>query len=171
MQVTAKNSIKHDGQLFKAGETLDVNEKQAADLLAAGVIEPVKGLKATQPDEAPDHSVDTPDDKKAETKGIEEVANLPVDRKMKKEKLIGIARAMGLEVEKTMTGPEVFDMIQEKRGATSTASNTKEEVTATGGAGSEPTTPANPSEDATAQNTTDTTKEPAPQVKGASKSK
>lgn len=132
MQVTAKNSIKHDGQLFKAGETLDVNEKQAADLLAAGVIEPVKGVKATSPDIAPDRSVDTPDDKVAVQKGTEEVAALPVDRKMKKEKLRGIALAMGLEVEKTMTGPEIFDMIVEKRGGETTKEEVKEN--ATGGA-------------------------------------
>lgn len=116
MQVTAKSNIKHDGQMFEAGTSLDVTEEQAAKLLAAGVIEKVKGLEPEAPEEAPDRSLGTPNDKQDENKGIAEVANLPVNDKMKKEKLRGIALAMGLEVEKTMTGKEIYAMIVEARG-------------------------------------------------------
>lgn len=116
MQVTAKSNIKHDGQVFEKGQTLDVSEEQAAKLLAAGVIEKVKGLEPEAPEEAPDKSLGTPNDKQDENKGIAEVANLPVNDKMKKEKLRGIALAMGLTVEKTMTGKEIYAMIVEARG-------------------------------------------------------
>lgn len=116
MQVTAKSNIKHDGQLFEAGKSFEVTDEQAAKLLAAGVIEKVKGLEPEAPEEAPDRSLGTPNDKQDENKGIAEVANLPVNDKMKKEKLRGIALAMGLEVEKTMTGKEIYAMIVEARG-------------------------------------------------------
>ena len=115
MQVTAKSNIQHDGQLYTAGQTLEVNEKQAADLLAAGSIQPVKGLSPTEPEEAPDRSIDTPEDKNAITANTAEVANLPISIKMKKTVLIGIARANGLEVEKTATPSEVFNIIKEFR--------------------------------------------------------
>lgn len=116
MNVTAKSNIQHDGQLYGAGQTLEVNEKQAADLLAAGVIEPVKGIKPTAPEEAPDRSIDTPDDVKAINENTDEVANLPIKAVgMKKTVLIGIARANGLEVEKTATASEVYSMIRDYR--------------------------------------------------------
>lgn len=116
MQVTAKSNIKHNGQRFTAGQTLEVSEEQAAKLLAAGVIESVKGLKPEAPEEAPDRSMDTPEDKNSIDAETEAVANLPVTEKMKKEKLRGIALAMGLEVDKTMTGKEIYALIVEKRG-------------------------------------------------------
>lgn len=116
MNVTAKSNILHDGQTYTKGQTLEVNEKQAADLLAAGVIEQVAGIKPTAPEEAPDRSIDTPDDVNAINENTNEVANLPIKAVgMKKTVLIGIARANGLQVEKTATPTEVYNMIKEFR--------------------------------------------------------
>lgn len=117
MKVTAKSNIKHNGHTYKAGELLNgVTEDQAAQLLEAGVVE-VEGQapKTKKKEEAPDRSIGTPDDKKAEQAGIEEVANLPIKANLGKEKLRGIALANGLEVEKTATPAEIYNMIKEHR--------------------------------------------------------
>lgn len=116
MQVTAKSNIKHDGQKYQAGQSFDVSEDQASRLLAAGVIERTKGLKPAEPEEAPDRSLNTPQDKNSIDKETQVVAGLAINKKMTKEKLRGIALAMGLEVEKTATKDEIYDMIVEKRG-------------------------------------------------------
>lgn len=172
MQVTAKSNIQHDGQLFEKGQTLEVNDRQAADLLAAGVIESVKGLSPTQPEEAPDRSLGTNEDVQSANEETERVASLPVDAKMKKDKLRGIALAMGLEVEKTLTGKEIYEMIVTKRGGsveeetTPSGADSKVDSDETNGedstvsANGEVKTPANPSENTPAQNTTDTDKKP-----------
>jgi hypothetical protein len=116
MQVTAKSNIKHDGQRYEAGQSFEVSENQAADLLAAGVIESVKGVKPARPTEAPDRSLDTPEDKKSQDQETEVVAGLAVNKKMTKEKLRGIALAMGLEVPKEAVKDEIYELIVEKRG-------------------------------------------------------
>jgi len=130
MNVTAKSNILHNGVTFAKGQTLEVNEKQAADLLAAGVIESVKGLKPTTQEEAPDRSINTPDDVNAINKNTDEVANLPIKAVgMRKTVLIGIARANGLQVEKTTTGSEVYNMIKEYREKNNiVVSNTVEKI-------------------------------------------
>lgn len=127
MNVTAKSNILHDGQTYTKGQTLEVNDKQAADLLAAGVIEPVAGIKPTAPEEAPDRSIDTPDDKNAINENTDEVANLPIKVTMKKTVLIGIARANGLEVDKTATPSEVFNMIKAFREKAGIVADAKED--------------------------------------------
>lgn len=115
MQVTAKSNIKHDGQDFAKGDSFEVNEKQAADLLAAGAIEPAEGVQPTPPEEAPDKSKGTAVDVKDEEKNGEAVRNLPIKMNMKKTVLIGIARANGLPVEKTATPAEVYNTIKDYR--------------------------------------------------------
>lgn len=133
MNVTAKSNIQHDGQLYTKGQTLEVSEKQAADLLAAGVIEPVAGVKPT-----PVESIEVsgePDEKKQEdvkeiAKNTEEVANLPIKAVgMKKTLLLGIARANGLEVENTATPTEIYNMIKAFREKSAVvAENTESKV-------------------------------------------
>lgn len=116
MKVIAKSNIQHDGELFVKGQELEVSEKQAADLLAVGVIEAVQGLKPTPKEDV--GMVSDQDEKKQEdvkeiSKNIEEVANLPIKAVgMKKTALIGIARANGLVVENTATPTEVYNMIK-----------------------------------------------------------
>ena len=188
MQVTAKSNIKHDGKYFEKGATLEVSEDQAAKLLAAGVINPVEGVKPETPEPAvSEQTLGTDDDKKSEKAGIAEVANLPFSKSMTKEKLIGIARAKGLEVEKTATKDEVLALLnsvtpakkdEDKgnededngEGATHGADTDAVDTGADAPAG-EPRVPANPEENAPAQNTTDTDKEPAPAPKSGKSSK
>lgn len=174
MQVIAKSNIKHDGVVYEKGASLEVSDKQAADLLAAGVIEKVDGVKPSKPEPAvAEKTLGEASDKSAEKAGIEEVANMPVSMNMTKEKLVGVARAMGLKVEKSALRNEVYAMIKEARNEKADESGEDEtNESATGGAEStEPKVPANPEENAPAQNTTDTEKEPAPKGGKTSKSK
>ena len=181
MQVTAKSNIKHDGKYFEKGATLEVSEDQAAKLLAAGVINPVEGVKPETPEPAvSEQTLGTEDDKKSEKAGIAEVANLPFNKSMTKEKLIGIARAKGLEVEKTATKDEVLALLNsvtpakkdEDKGESAThGADTDEVDTGADAPAGEPRVPANPEENAPAQNTTDTDKEQAPAPKSGKSSK
>lgn len=116
MKVKAVTRIKHDGDFYEIGDTLDVNKDQAAKLLAANAIEDVKGVKAETPEPVTDtKSLGEKSDKSAESKGVEEVSNLPIKITMSKEKLIGVARANGLEVEKSAVREEVYEMIKDYR--------------------------------------------------------
>lgn len=128
MNVTAISNIQHNGELFTKGQTFEVDEKQATDLLAAGVIESVKGLSPSLPEEAPDRSIDTPEDKNAIQENTEAVANLPIKITMKKTVLRGIALANGLEVEKTATPSEIFNAIKEYREKHNIVVEAKEEA-------------------------------------------
>ena len=130
MKVIAQSNIQHDGQLYTKGQEFEVTEKQAADLLAAQVIQPIQGVTPTPPQEADGEGLNSPEEKRNVEKGINEVANLPIKAVgMKKTILIGIARANGLEVEKTATPSEVYNMIKEYREKNNIVlSNTKEMV-------------------------------------------
>lgn len=111
-KVKATSSIRHNGKLYEAGQELQVNEDQAAQLLAAGVIQPIKNV---QPKKDTIESVNK-NDKQSEKEETEQVAGMEVNKKMTKEKLRGIALAMGLEVPKEALKDEIYDMIEEARG-------------------------------------------------------
>lgn len=115
MKVIAKSTIKHNGQYFTEGDVLpDMTETQLSKLVAANVVIVKDGTVA--PAKPTDANL-TPPDKHLETKETEAVANLPISMNLSKEKLIGIARANGLKVEKTTNRPEVYKMIKEYREA------------------------------------------------------
>ena len=117
MKIFAKTAIRHNGNDYQPGQELeDVNEQQAAQLVESGAAEVKEGVvKPVKKQDAPDKSLGTNEDKDAEAKEIAKVANLPIRSNMGKDKLIGIARANGLEVEKTATPAEVRKMIKEHR--------------------------------------------------------
>lgn len=114
MKTIATSTIKHNGQLYTAGQEIEVSEQEARALLAARVIQPLKDIQPIK-EEVSELDLDTSTDKQAEKEGIQEVAGLEVHHKMKKEKLRGIALAMGLEVDKTMTGNEIYKAILKAR--------------------------------------------------------
>lgn len=116
-KVKATSNIKHNGTLYEAGQEFQVNEDQAAQLLVAGVIQPIKNIKPKK--EEVESVPDKKADKKSEEQGTEEVANMKVTKNMSREKLRGVALAMGLEVEKTAVRDEIYEMIEEVRGVQS----------------------------------------------------
>lgn len=113
MKIIAKSLIKHNGVYFEAGQEVEgLTEKEISNLLAANSVEVKDGQISPA---KPSNILDDPSDKTAEQAEIERVASLPISVRMTKEKLIGVARANGLEVDKTSTPDEVYQQISQYR--------------------------------------------------------
>ncbi|MFY4767465.1 hypothetical protein ACOTV5_02405 [Aliarcobacter butzleri] len=80
------SSIFVRGTMFKAGEKVEVNEREAKELLARGV--------ATDEAEV----------------GIEEDPTIPLER-MKRDELLAYAKKLGLEVLETATKAQIIEII------------------------------------------------------------
>jgi len=109
----AKSSVKHDGQLYKAGEVIQgISEYQAQVLIDAGVAQSDSEAKVPQALEG--DSTETAQENKDPMEGVEPTV------KWSKTRLLGFGRAKGVELDDTMTRSEIFELIQ--------ASATDEEV-------------------------------------------
>jgi hypothetical protein len=116
MKVKATTRIKHNGTMYEVGQEFDATKDETAKLLAARSIEPIKGVEPETPEEAIEDPAtrEAVSKKEAETE-TKKVASLPIKTNMSKEKLLGIARASGLEADKTLTPTEVYNLIKDYR--------------------------------------------------------
>lgn len=113
MKAIAKSNIKHNGTLYQTGEVLpDMTEVELSKLVAANVIRIEGGVVAP---EKPADVTTLKADKTIENEERERVANLPIAITLGKTALIGIARANGLQIEKTATASEAYQMIKAYR--------------------------------------------------------
>jgi ABC-type Zn2+ transport system substrate-binding protein/surface adhesin len=121
MKVIATSRIKHNGELYEAGDELEgVLDRELAQLESAGVVE-IKGDSNAKKSERAKikEELESQDDSEDEDANASRAANITPKKDMNKTTLLGIARARGLELEKTMTNPEIFKTLEadiEKRG-------------------------------------------------------
>jgi len=101
----AKSSVKHDGQLYKAGEVIQgISEYQAQVLIDAGVAQSDSEAKRLQTLEG--DSTETVKENEDPMEGVKPTV------KWSKTRLLGYGRAKGVELEDTMTRSEIFELIQ-----------------------------------------------------------
>src|SRR3972149_2544449 len=113
MRVIATTLIKHNGNYYQIGQEIPgITEEEIAKLVAANSAR-VEGGKIEP--EAPVNALEIPEDTTLTEKGIEEVANMAISMNLSKEKLLGVAKANGLKVEKTATRQEIYALIKEHR--------------------------------------------------------
>ena len=124
MKVLALRQIKHNGQVYEKGdEFVTDNDKQADDLVrleSAKIVEAPTARKLTKAEKsktdkkASKKSVKTAKKKSGSDSAVE-VANMKPKMTMRKTVLVGIARARGLTVKKTVTRNEAFSLVKEDR--------------------------------------------------------
>jgi len=135
--IIAKSSVKHDGQLYKAGEVIQgISEYQAQVLIDAGVAQSDSEAKVLQALEG--DSTETVKENKDPMEGVEPTV------KWSKTRLLGFGRAKGVELDDTMTRSEIFELIQAS--ATDEEGEDSEEIEeggAIGGSQSPASTPQN----------------------------
>ena len=111
MKVLALRQIKHDGNVYEKGDSLEVTEDQAERLvLAESAKKPLEAgkLKSKKSKSSKPSKKDASSAAKSDKDNATTVANLVPTTRMTKVKLIGIARARGLELDKTITKAEAM---------------------------------------------------------------
>ena len=111
MIVTAKSQIKHDGKIYEKGDTLPpLTSPALAQLEENEVVEVTQDTPAKKVERK--EAKKQNDKKQSEKNNSVEACNITPKKNMGQKKLIGIGRARGLTIKKTVTRDEAYAIVK-----------------------------------------------------------